>query len=77
MRINNKVARRLYGEAPWPAFEGRRYRIDAMMRRRELLLCDRCMHHRCWDTAGSRHARSTPRSWKHQRRGRRQWARAQ
>lgn len=77
MKVNNRVALDLYGEAPWPVFEGRRYRIGALSRHRELRLCDRCMHHRCWDTVSERHARTTPRSWKHQRRARRQWMRDQ
>ncbi len=69
MRNRDKWARRLYGDEPdYPAFEGRRYRIDRLMRQRKLRLCDRCMHHRCYDTSGQRHARSKPRSWKRNRR---------
>lgn len=51
---------------PWedlPQAEGRRYRIGLLVRRHELRMCDRCMHRRCFESAG----RATARTWKARR----------
>ena len=69
MSYRSKWHRRLYGDTlDLPAFESRKYRTERLLRARPLLLCERCMHHRCWDTAGKRHSRSKSRTWKRHRR---------
>ena len=69
MRNRSRWDRRLYGSDPtYLTFEARRHRVDRLARKRALRLCDRCMHHRCYDTASERHSLSKSRSWKRHRR---------